>query len=128
MILALHHVQLAMPAGREGEAREFYGALLGMTELPKPRHLASRGGVWFTAGRAEVHLGVEDGFSAAKKAHPALLVSDLASLRRKCEAAGFELRSDEPLAGFDRVYVSDPFGNRIELLQPLDSGMETSSP
>lgn len=119
MITALHHVQLAMPRGREDEARAFYVGVLGFTEIPKPANLARRGGLWLTSGTADVHLGVEDDFRPAKKAHPALLVDDLAELRRVCEAAGAMLTIDEPLEGYDRAYVADPFGNRIELLQRL---------
>jgi catechol 2,3-dioxygenase-like lactoylglutathione lyase family enzyme len=119
MIRALHHVQLAMPRGREDDARQFYGDVLGMTEEPKPANLARRGGAWFSAGDAQLHLGVEDDFRPARKAHPALLVSNLEALVERCAAAGFPVNSDEPLPGYDRAYVTDPFGNRIELLQPL---------
>ena len=118
MIEGIHHVQLAMPRGREAEARAFYCDVLGLSERPKPPNLAARGGAWFSAGAAEIHLGVEDDFRPAKKAHPALLVDDVATLAQRCAAAGYEIRTDEPLAGFHRVYVSDPFGNRLELLQP----------
>jgi catechol 2,3-dioxygenase-like lactoylglutathione lyase family enzyme len=118
MIRALHHVQLAMPRGQEDNARAFYRDVLGMTERPKPENLARRGGVWFFAGDAEIHLGVEDEFRAAKKAHPALVVNDLKALGSRCVAAGFPVSTDEPLPGFDRIYVNDPFGNRIELLEP----------
>lgn len=119
MIRALHHVQLAMPRGREDDARAFYCGVLGMTEQAKPENLARRGGAWFTAGEAHVHLGVEDDFRPAKKAHPALLVADLQQLLERCRAAGYAVTTDEPLPGFDRAYVNDPFGNRIELLEPL---------
>jgi catechol 2,3-dioxygenase-like lactoylglutathione lyase family enzyme len=119
MIRALHHVQLAMPRGREDDARAFYCVVLGMTEQPKPENLARRGGAWFTAGDAQVHLGVEDDFRPAKKAHPALLVTDLPQLLGRCRTAGYAVNTDEPLPGFDRAYVTDPFGNRIELLEPL---------
>jgi catechol 2,3-dioxygenase-like lactoylglutathione lyase family enzyme len=108
-----------MPRGREDEARAFYTAILGFTELPKPEHLAKRGGAWFRAGSAEIHLGVEDGFRAAKKAHPALLVDDLATMLVRCAAVGVEITADQPLPGYERAYVADPFGNRIELLQPV---------
>jgi len=118
-ITALHHVQLAMPRGREDEARAFYVGVLGFTEIPKPPNLAKRGGLWLTSGAADLHLGVEDDFRPAKKAHPALLVDDLAEVKRVCEAAGATVTTDEPLEGYDRAYVADPFGNRIELLQPL---------
>lgn len=118
-VLALHHVQLAMPRGREDDARAFYEGVLGFIERPKPPNLAARGGAWFSAGSAEVHLGVEDDFRPAKKAHPALLVRGLQALADRCTAAGFAVTRDEPLPGFDRVYVTDPFGNRIELLEPL---------
>lgn len=118
MILGLEHVQLAMPAGREDEARAFYVGVLGMHEEPKPANLAARGGAWFRSGDARVHLGVEADFRPARKAHPALLVGDLASLVERLRAAGHEPVTDEPLAGFDRCYVTDPFGNRLEFLQP----------
>ncbi|MBW3566214.1 MAG: VOC family protein [Acidobacteria bacterium] len=122
MITGIHHVQLAMPRGLEAQARAFYSEVLGMTERAKPANLAGRGGAWFTAGHAEIHLGVEDDFRPAKKAHPAFLVSDVATLSEKCAAAGYEVKSDEPLPGFQRVYVTDPFGNRLELLQPATGG------
>lgn len=116
-ILALHHVQLAMPRGREAEARAFFVEVLGFREVPKPPHLAVRGGLWLTAGAADVHLGVEDDFRPALKAHPALLVADLPALRERCTAAGYEVTTDQPLEGYERVYVADPFGNRIELME-----------
>ncbi len=113
------HVQLAMPVGREGEARRFYAGLLGVTEVPKPPHLAARGGCWFEDDKVKIHLGVEADFRPAKKAHPALLVSDLRSLVTRLQAADVDLVTDEPLDGYDRVYAYDPFGNRLELLEPL---------
>lgn len=118
-VLALHHVQLAMPRGREEEARVFYVDVLGFVERPKPSSLAARGGAWFAAGSAEVHLGVEDDFRPARKAHPALLVRDLSEVAARCAAAGFTVTSDESLPGYNRIYVLDPFGNRIELLEAL---------
>ena len=116
-ILAIEHVQLAMPAGDEGDARVFYAVLLGIPEVPKPPELAMRGGVWFEAGALKIHLGVEADFRPARKAHPALLVGDLSALVERLRAAGVEVR-DDPLEGHYRVYVADPFGNRIELLEP----------
>lgn len=117
-VLAVEHVQLAMPAGEEERARAFYNGVLGIKEMPKPPHLAVRGGVWFEEGTLKIHLGVEKEFRPAKKAHPALLVEGLDGLVEKCRAAGYEVVSDEPLEGYQRVYVSDPFGNRIELMEP----------
>ena len=116
-IYAIDHVQLAMPAGEEEEARVFYNRVLGIVEVPKPPHLAIRGGVWFEQGNLKIHLGVEKDFRAAKKAHPALLVEGLDELVERCRIAGYEVVSDEPLEGYKRVYVSDPFGNRIELME-----------
>ena len=116
-IRALEHVQLAMPAGREDEARRFYDELLGLAEVVKPANLAKRGGCWFEKGAVKVHLGVEADFRPALKAHPAFLVTDLMALAATLGAAGFPVAFDEPLAGYHRVYVSDPFGNRIELME-----------
>jgi catechol 2,3-dioxygenase-like lactoylglutathione lyase family enzyme len=117
-IRGIDHVQLAMPAGGEDDARAFYDGVLGIPEKPKPPHLAARGGCWFAADGVELHLGVEDGFRPARKAHPALLVDDLTALVRRLGEAGVDVVEDEPLPGYDRVYVADPFGNRLELLEP----------
>ena len=117
-IRRLDHVQLAMPAGREAEAVAFYEGVLGIPHVPKPDHLAARGGCWFEDGDLKVHLGVDAGFRPATKAHPAFIVDDVRAIVAGVVAAGFAVDDDEPLDGFDRVYVSDPFGNRIELMQP----------
>src|SRR5690242_7299065 len=95
-VVALDHVQLAMPEGAEDQAREFYGQLLGLAETPKPPHLAKRGGCWFESGDVKVHLGVEADFRAARKAHPALRVSGLGVLVAKLRVAGVPIRDDEP--------------------------------
>jgi catechol 2,3-dioxygenase-like lactoylglutathione lyase family enzyme len=107
-----------MPRGEEDRGRTFYAGLLGLTEIPKAASLAERGGLWFRIGALELHLGVEDDFRPAKKAHPGLLVDDLPSLVGRLEAAGYVTTPDDRLEGYDRAYVHDPFGNRIELLQP----------
>jgi len=118
-IVGLDHLQLAMPCGREAEARAFYAGILGLAELTKPPNLAARGGVWFALGSLELHLGVEQDFRPARKAHPAFLVRDVAGLRARLEQEGFAPYDDEPLAGYQRFYVADPFGNRLEFLQPV---------
>jgi catechol 2,3-dioxygenase-like lactoylglutathione lyase family enzyme len=118
-IKALDHVQLAMPPNREADARAFYTGLLGIAEAVKPPHLAKRGGCWFERGPLKVHLGVEVDFRPARKAHPAFIVENLAELAAALEKAGHPLRSDEPLPGYQRLFVDDPFGNRIELMEPL---------
>lgn len=107
-----------MPPGEESAARKFYRDLLGLPEKPKPAHLAIRGGCWFESSEVKIHLGVEADFRPAKKAHPALLIEDLAALLERFERVGGKVRDDEPLEGFHRVYVDDPFGNRIELMEP----------
>ena len=107
-----------MPKGGEAQARQFYGELLGLVEIPKPANLAARGGLWFHCGSIQLHLGVEADFRAAKKAHPALLVEDLGALLGALKKAGYEVKDDEPLKGYGRAFASDPFGNRIELLEP----------
>ena len=120
-VLRLDHVQLAMPLGREDDARAFYGGLLGLEEEAKPPNLAKRGGCWFKRGTLKVHLGVEGDFRPARKAHPAFIVDDVWRLARTLRDHGYRVVEDQPLAGYDRVYVDDPFGNRIELMEPRDS-------
>jgi catechol 2,3-dioxygenase-like lactoylglutathione lyase family enzyme len=120
-VLAIDHVQLAMPPGGEDAARRFYAGLLGVPEVAKPEHLAKRGGCWFELGAVRIHLGVDSDFRPAKRAHPALIVEDLPALAAKLDQAGFSARQGDYLEGYDRVDVDDPFGNRIELMQPKSS-------
>ncbi|MHB8220100.1 MAG: VOC family protein [Acidimicrobiales bacterium] len=115
-LVALDHVQLAMPPGQEARAEAFYAGLLGLVRQPKPEPLASRGGCWFTNGSVELHLGAEVDFRPARKAHPALLVEDLEALEARLRDAGHDVRPDRDLPGVRRSYVDDPFGNRIELI------------
>ena len=117
MILELHHVQLAMPIGGEGLARRFYSGILAMKEVEKPTELQSRGGIWFETGATGVHLGVEQPFFAAKKAHPAFRVSSLDGAISVLKSHGVVFIRGSDLPDLIRVYVNDPFGNRIELLK-----------
>jgi len=120
MLMGLHHVQLAMPKGGEADARAFYGEVLRMAEMAKPGEMAARGGCWFEAGSVRVHLGVETPFAPAKKAHPAFLVASLSGARDRLGEAGLTWKDDSEMPGFDRVFIDDPFGNRIELLERRD--------
>jgi catechol 2,3-dioxygenase-like lactoylglutathione lyase family enzyme len=115
-VVAIDHVQLAMPPGGEDAATTFYEGVLGLSRVPKPAHLEKRGGCWFGDGDVRVHLGVEVDFRPARKAHPALLVDDLDVLSRRLEDAGHPVREGDGVEGFEQRYVDDPFGNRIELL------------
>ena len=118
-IYGIDHVQLAMPKDGELLARQFYGDILRLTEIPKPPNLARRGGLWFQCGTLQIHLGVESEFRPAKKAHPAFLVRDLPRLLDLLRSAGYEVKFDpEPTPGCERAFTADPFGNRIELVQP----------
>lgn len=119
-LLRLEHVQLAMPAGREDDARAFYAGLLGLPEQPKPEPLARRGGCWFAREDGlKIHLGVDSDFRPARKAHPAFVVEGLSAFRTALVRAGYHVVEDEPQAGHAHLYVDDPFGNRIELMERL---------
>ncbi|WP_028922079.1 VOC family protein [Pseudonocardia acaciae] len=130
MFARLHHVQLAMPKGQEERARQFYVHILGMLEIDKPEVLAARGGAWFRAGDVELHLGVEEAFRPARKAHPGILVDDLDALADRLATAGQPTAWDDDFPGHRRIYAHDPFGNRLEFLQPLagDGGISGPAP
>lgn len=117
---AIDHVQLAMPPGRDAEADAdaFYGGVLGLSPVAKPPALARRGGRWFEQGGVRVHLGVEDDFRPARKAHPALVVAPFGPLLGRLEAAGVEIRWSDEGPGVRRGHVDDCFGNRLELVDP----------
>lgn len=116
-IVGIEHVQLAMPPGGENVARKFYSEVLSIPEIPKPPNLAKRGGVWFESGSVKIHLGIENEFRPARKAHPALLVVNLVELVEKLRFHNIDVIDGEPLDDYWRVYMSDPFGNRIELME-----------
>lgn len=116
-ITGIDHVQVAAPAGCEAEARAFYGGLLGLEELPKPALLVSRGGCWFRAGAQELHVGVEERFAPARKAHPSFVVSELEDLADRLTGAGIEVAFDNLIPGTRRFETVDPFGNRLEFRQ-----------
>lgn len=115
--MILDHVQLAMPEGGEEDARAFFVGLLGMAEEAKPPELEDRGGCWFRLGGCSVHMGVDPGFRPQRKAHPGLAVGELDELARRLDGAGHEVRWDSALPGRRRFYSSDPFGNRLELME-----------
>jgi catechol 2,3-dioxygenase-like lactoylglutathione lyase family enzyme len=121
-LAAIDHVQLSMPPGEEERGRAFYGGVLGMTEMPKPPVLAARGGAWFASGSVQLHLGVEADFRPAKKAHPAVRVEGIDALAALIESRGVTVRWDDELPGYKRFYVDDPWGNRLELLEPENDG------
>jgi catechol 2,3-dioxygenase-like lactoylglutathione lyase family enzyme len=118
VIIGLDHVQIAAPPGCEDDARRFYGELLGLAELRKPESLWQRGGVWFSVGGQQLHIGVEEPFTPARKAHPALRLvpAELEMLAERLRTAGATVTWDENLPGIRRFYTEDPWGNRIELL------------
>lgn len=119
-ILSIDHVQIAIPVGEEEKARSFYVHVLGFVEIPKPAELAKRGGAWFQSQNVQLHLGVESDFKAARKAHPAFIVSELDALISKVQEEGYDTDTAQPaLDGYKRAHVFDPFGNRIELLEKL---------
>jgi catechol 2,3-dioxygenase-like lactoylglutathione lyase family enzyme len=116
-ILSLDHVQLAIPVGGEERARSFYVGILGLTEVEKPASMAGRSSIWFAAGPVNLHLGVEEDFHPAKRAHPALVVDTIDDIVAACKSAGLPTRADISFNDFRRVHVFDPFGNRLELME-----------
>ena len=116
-VVAIDHVQLAIPPGGEAAARVFYGEVLGFTEVPKPAPMAARGGMWFQAGPVGIHLGVEPEMRPSVKAHPALVVDDLDAFVARLVAAGATWTPSDEIPGTRRGHTWDPFGNRIELVQ-----------
>jgi catechol 2,3-dioxygenase-like lactoylglutathione lyase family enzyme len=121
VITGLDHVQVASPPNAEVEARRFYGSLLGLAEIPKPDGVADSGGAWFACGSQQIHIGVQDPFLAARKAHPGLRVADAATLdvlADRLASAGAPVRWDDRLPDVRRFFTEDPWGNRLELCVP----------
>lgn len=126
--MQLHHVQISMPRGEEAAARRFFGEAIGLVEVDKPSALAGRGGCWFRSHdgdrvSAEIHVGIEEPFIPATKAHPALVVdtsSELEAMASRLEAIGCEVSWAErdSFDGFLRFHTCDPFGNRVEVMTP----------
>ena len=119
-IVALDHLQIAIPPGGEQEGRKFYGDLLGLTEISKPEQLVARGGCWFEGPGIAVHLGVQSDFVPARKAHPAFRVANLEAFRQVLESAGIPVIPDDSIPHVKRFHAADPFGNRLEFIQDGD--------
>ncbi|NRB16252.1 MAG: glyoxalase [Rhodobacteraceae bacterium] len=117
MTLALDHIQIAIPKGGEDQCRAFWGELVGLCEIAKPKALQARGGLWYALAGAELHLGVEQPFTAALKAHPGFCTTDITALAARLETAGHALTWDTAIKGRERFFTKDPFGNRLEFLQ-----------
>ena len=115
--MRLDHVQLAIPRGSEPQCRDFYCGLLGWREVDKPPVLAARGGLWLDIGDGQVHLGIEDNFRPARKAHPAVLVEDLDALAGRLQGAGVTVTFDAAIPDVRRFYAHDPVGNRLEFIE-----------
>jgi catechol 2,3-dioxygenase-like lactoylglutathione lyase family enzyme len=118
LVMGIDHVQIAAPKGCEAEARDFFGGLLGLEEIEKPKRLRARGGCWFRLGRSQLHVGVEENFRPATKAHPAFAAKDVDALFANLSGAGVACSWDETLDGVRRFYANDPWGNRLEFTQP----------
>lgn len=116
----IDHVQLAAPAGCDEQARRFFSDILGMEEIEKPDALKPNGGVWFRCGSHQLHIGVDNNFTPATKAHPAIHVQNLAALKQQIMSKGIPVKDDERLPGAERFYVDDPFGNRLEFLEWME--------
>ncbi|MEH7336795.1 VOC family protein [Neobacillus drentensis] len=116
-IKKIDHVQLAGPKGCEEAAREFFGEILGLAEVEKPEELKKRGGVWFEFSTFQIHIGVEEPFAPAKKAHPAFVVENIEDLKARLQEKQVDFTSDDNLPGASRIHVHDPFGNRMEFLE-----------
>jgi catechol 2,3-dioxygenase-like lactoylglutathione lyase family enzyme len=118
-VTRIDHIQIAAPPGCEAAAREFYGSLLGMQGIEKPESLRSRGGCWFQCGNQQLHVGVEQNFRPAKKAHPAFVTPDLDELRQALLACGIKVSDDSSIPGTRRFHAEDPWGNRLEFVENL---------
>jgi catechol 2,3-dioxygenase-like lactoylglutathione lyase family enzyme len=119
-ILRLHHAQITIPKGAEEEARRFYCGLLGLHEIAKPESLQGRGGFWLALGDQQMHIGTEDGVErTATKAHLAYQVAGLSQWRSRLEGAGIGILDSIPIPGYDRFEFRDPFGNRVEFVEPV---------
>ena len=124
LIIDIDHVQLAAPKGCEHEARDFFGRLLELEEIEKPEPLRARGGCWFKVGARQLHIGVDEPFRPATKAHPAFAVRDIEALFGALQKAGIKCLWDEALGNIRRFYANDPWGNRLEFTEPTSAGLK----
>lgn len=117
MEMSLHHVQISGPAGCEPQMRTFWVEVIGLSEVEKPERLKARGGAWFRSGNLELHVGIEEGFTPARKAHPGIAVGDIEALAARVESSGAPVIWDDSIPGLRRFHTADPVGNRVEFQQ-----------
>jgi catechol 2,3-dioxygenase-like lactoylglutathione lyase family enzyme len=119
---AVHHIQITIPKGTEATAKAFYCDFLGLSEIEKPDSLKTRGGFWIQLGGQQIHVGTEDGVDRqATKAHIAYAVQDVWAWQEKIIAYGLKVADSIPIPGYNRFEFRDPFGNRVEFIEPANA-------
>ena len=118
-ITCIDHVQLTVSVDQVPEALRFYGELLGLSALEKPEELKHNPGAWYQVGGTQLHISgerLDAGANAASKRHVCFMVDDLGAYRRRLEQLGVAIIEDkQPMQGFERFYLRDPGGNRLEV-------------
>lgn len=119
MQAAFHHVNVTVPRSLADQAKHFYGVVMGLTEVPKPKSSRGRGGAWYQLGPVQLHLSLEDGAGDyLSKRHVCYTVHDLSEAEERFRQAGVDILPDDlPIPGWRRFYVRDPGGNRLEIAQ-----------
>jgi glyoxylase I family protein len=101
-------------------SRRFYGGLLGLREIPKPRTFTFSV-LWFDLGGEQLHLLLAPEADTVSPRHFALRVADIDAARSHFRSHGVAIRETVVIPGADRFFVTDPDGNRIEIIQWLEA-------
>lgn len=117
--MRIHHVNLVVPTGLAEATAEFWSSVFDLQQMPR-QGLSGRPGAWLHCSEFEIHISERETL-AHHDAHLALSVPDVATIASRCISGGHPWEEAPALFGTGRGFTRDPGGNRVEVVQELES-------
>lgn len=122
--LGVHHVLVGVPPDQKEPAHQFYEDVLGFVPVASPLESGSTGNLWwYECGNAELHVSLVPDYRANIRPHVAIRIANLPAFRERLARHGIETKLDYSYMGCWRIYLVDPWNNRLEFISQLPPGV-----